>query len=93
MTRRKDRDVPVPVPEHATREDGKIQVWQLATGKAEWVTVPEAVAGMIAWAREAHGEATPGFAAVVQQALALAAEHGYQLTNGKMTKTGEQGND
>ena len=93
MIRRKaERDVPVPVPEHAVREDGRIAVWRTDTDTTEWVTVPEAARGMIAWGRQAHGEGTPGFAVVVQQAIALLAEHGFTPA-GQQIRTGEQGND
>ena len=76
MTRKRDRDVPVTVPEHATDAGGKVQVWDMENDRAVWVTPQEAAAGMAAWAAREYGPGTPAHAAAMQQVVAFLAEHG-----------------
>ena len=65
-------------PEPGPLEPGaQVQVYRLATGKTEWVSVPEAARSMITWAAHQYGQGTPGFAAVVMQAVQLLAVHGF----------------
>jgi hypothetical protein len=54
----------------------RVQVYRPATGVTEWVSVPEAARAMIAYGRQQYGEGTPGFAAVVMQAVDLLAGAG-----------------
>jgi hypothetical protein len=86
MARRKrERDVPAGAPDHATGNDGKVQVWNPDSNSITWVTPIEAAGGMIAWARREYGQGTPGFAAVAMKAVALLREHGLSPTGRKLT--------
>jgi len=74
---KRNRDVPAEPIEATVREDGKVQVWNPDTGQVEWVTVPEAAAGMAAYINREYPAGSLEHAAMMQRLVAFLTANGY----------------